>query len=137
MERKKGSINAIVEIQGDGFSAFLDIPNHAITSSGESLFELKENIQEAVDLFVETAKDLNIDVSKIEGKKVELRLDVKQLFGYYKTLNITGFALYSGINRSLLNQYAKGLKIPSEKQSLRILKGIHKLGKDLTSIYSL
>ena len=134
---KKGVLNAIVEVQGDGFSAFLDIPNHSITSSGESLFELKENIQEALSLFVETAKDLNIDVSKIEGKKVELRLDVKQLFSYYKTLNISGFAMYSGINRSLLNQYAKGLKIPSEKQSLRILKEIHKLGKDLTSISSL
>jgi len=46
---------ALVEIQKDGFSAYLDVPGHSITSAGESLFELKDNIEEALDLFLETA----------------------------------------------------------------------------------
>ncbi len=128
---------ALVEIQKDGFSAYLDVPGHSITSAGETLYELKDNIQEALDLFLETADELGIDTAGIKGKRIELRLDVKQLFSFYKAINISGFAAYSGINRSLLNQYAKGLKKPSEKQSLRILRELHKLGKDLISIYSI
>jgi len=136
--KKQGKVLiATVEIQKDGFSAYLDIPNHAITSSGATLFELQKNIQEALDLFLETAKDLGISTEGIENRTVELRLDVKQLFSFYKAINISGFAAYSGINRSLLNQYAKGIKKPSEKQSIRILKDIHRLGRDLTSVYSL
>lgn len=128
---------AVVEVQKDGFTAYLDVPGHAVTSAGESLFELRANLQEALELFLETAEELGIDTQHIKGKKVELRLDVKQLFTLFESINISGFAAYSGINRSLLNQYAKGIKIPSEKQSLRILKGLHNLGRELISIYAM
>lgn len=134
---KKNQIIAIVEVQADGYSAYLDIPNHAITSAGESLFELKENIQEALDLFLETAKEMDIDITQIEGKEVELQLDVKELFSYFKAINLSGFAAYTGINRSLLNQYATGIKKPSEKQSIKILKGLKKLGRELLSVHAI
>ena len=134
---KKKIIIAIVEVQSDGYTAYLDTERHAITSAGESLMELKTNIQEALDLFLETAEEMDIDISEIKNRRIELRLDVKQFFGFFKAINLSGFAAYCGINRSLLNQYAKGLKTPSEKQTIKILKGVHKLGRELTSIYSL
>lgn len=137
MKKSRKALTALVEVQKDGFSAYLDIEGHVVASTGDTLFELKENILDAFSLFLETAKDLDLDVTSFKKREIELRLDVKQVFEIYKSINISGFASYSGINRSLLNQYAKGIKIPSEKQSVRILKGLHSLGKELTHIHAL
>lgn len=39
------------------------------------------------------------------------------------------------MNESLLSQYVKGVKTPSQKQLDRILKGIHEIGKELSEIH--
>jgi hypothetical protein len=41
------------------------------------------------------------------------------------------------MNQSLLAQYIKGNKKPSIAQKKRILKGIHKVGKELSDIRNL
>jgi len=134
VKKKKKALKAIVEIQHDGFTAYLDVENHGVYSAGKNLYDLRQNLEEALEGYLETAKEFKVDISDIKNRKIELQLDVKQFFEYFKSINLSGFAQYTGINRSLLNQYSKGLKRPSEKQSLRILEGIHNLGKDLISI---
>ena len=79
-------------------------------------------------LTIDVGKDIGKDVSMYEDAEITLRLDVAQVFEYFPTLNQTTFADRFGINRSLLNQYIKGHRRPSEKQSYKILQGIRTLG---------
>ena len=39
-----------------------------------------------------------------------------------------------GMNPTLLSQYVQGHKKPSEKQTEKILAGIHQIGKELSEI---
>lgn len=38
------------------------------------------------------------------------------------------------MNPTLLSQYVQGYKKPSEKQKMKILMGIHQIGKELSEI---
>ena len=129
------TINAIVEKINTGFSAYIDY-NGAVAAStvGDSMDELKEGLNESLALFIEVCDEDEIDVSELKDVNIELKLDVKQLFKEYNTLNVSGFAVYAGINRSLLGQYVIGLKNPSEKQSRKIIDNIEKLGKEYLSM---
>lgn len=61
--------------------------------------------------------------------------NLKEIFKAYP-INVSGFALYSGINRSLLSQYVSGKKVPSEKQVLKIVESLNKLGNQLIDVSS-
>lgn len=125
---------AIVEKTGTGFSAYIEHSDEVIASTtGDTMHELRGNLKDSLDLYLETCLEMSIDISDI-GDAFEMTLDVPQFFKYYKTLNASEFALFLGMNRSLLSQYATGTKTPSEKQSLKIVKGIHQLGKEYLSI---
>lgn len=53
------------------------------------------------------------------------------LFSKIPEINVSAFARKIGIAQPLLADYISGKKTPSEKQMLRILKGVHTLGKEL------
>jgi len=76
-----------------------------------------------------------------EDKQIELThenlkfdLDFKQFFKHYKVLNAKFLADKIGINPTLLSQYVQGHKRPSEKQTEKILLGIHRIGQELSEI---
>ena len=130
---EKRTLIALVERTGTGYSAYFPDITETITTTGETIAELRENLKEALELYVEVAEDRGLKVAHLKAE-VELRLDVQQFFEFFSALNVSGFAQYTGINRSLLAQYAKGLKKPSEKQSMKILSGIHALAKDYEAV---
>jgi len=120
--------DVIIEPTQDGYWAY--IPElEGCTSFGETFEEVKKNIAEAVELHVEYS-DEKIDVSDL---KFNFKMDVRYFFEHYP-VTISGIAKYSGINRSLLNQYSKGIKFPSEKQARRIQESIRNIGKELVAI---
>ena len=122
---------AVVEKTKEGFGAYLEnIEGVAVTALAPNLSELRLEIREALDFCIEDEPHL----AHLAEQEIELRLEVSQIFEFYATLNLSAFAKFIGMNRSLLNQYATGIKRPSEKQSLRILEGIHRLGKDYQAI---
>ena len=49
----------------------------------------------------------------------------------YYPINVTAFAKYSGINASLLRQYASGLAKPKQKNIEIIRKALDTVGKDI------
>ena len=131
----KKNIHATVELTKQGFSGYIEMEDGIIVSDAETLEELKINLKDALKLHIEDLKKEGIDTTKIENCEIDLNLDVKALFEMLSSINVTGFAHYSGMNRSLLGQYLTGKKTPSEKQSKKILSNVNKLGEQLASIH--
>lgn len=116
----------IVEKTDTGFSAFAE--NYPIFTTGKNIAELINNSYEAANLYFEQ-EDI-----QLSHDNFKFELDFKQFFEHYKILNSKVLANRIGINPTLLSQYVKGRKKPSEKQTVKILHGIHQIGKELTEI---
>ncbi len=105
-------------------------------SAGDNIGDLKKNIAEAIDLHIEGLLDDDIKVSDdlIHGQyQLELHINLQDLFEYFP-LSVTGVAKRAGMNRTLLNQYAKGEKTLSESQALRITETVQKIGRELSEL---
>lgn len=109
-----------------GISAFSE--DTPIFTSRKNITELKFNILEAIELaFEETQIKFNKD-------SIELEIDLKQFFKYYRVINSKYLAERIGMNPTLFSQYVKGRKKPSNKQTNRILLGINEIGRELSSL---
>ena len=126
MKVSKNKIKIIVERTNTGFSAFAE--HYPAYTTGQAVAELTDNALEAVNLhFEEEAIALNHDNLKFE-------IDFKQFFQHYKVINAKFLAEKIGMNPSLLSQYVQGHKKPSDKQTEKILGGIHQIGQELAEI---
>jgi len=119
------TVKFIVEKTNTGYSAFVD--DLPVYTTGTHMAELKANMLEAFNLYqAETGGRL------ISPNELSIKFDLPQFFEYYKpVINGKGLAKRVGINEKLLNQYVNGVKVPSEKQTQKILDGIKGLGKEL------
>ena len=126
MKATAGKLKMIVEKTDTGFSAYSD--KYPIYTSGRTIPELIDNALEAANLYYE---EVGIQVTH---ENVKFEIDFKQFFQYYKVLNSKFLADKIGMNPTLLSQYVQGHKKPSEKQTEKILSGIHQIGKELSEI---
>ena len=91
-----------------------------VTADGQDLKELKDNLQDALELYLETAKDtennqiLNLLAGGIE---LEYQIELSELFKKLKVINKSAFATRIGISPSLLRQYSvkKDIYISEER----------------------
>ncbi len=116
----------------DGYAAAFTERGCTIVGTGNSLAEIEASLQDGIDSAASVSKDE--DLEYWEQLKVELSLDVPSIFAYFGTLNVKAFAERIGMNRSLLQQYVSGKKMPGETQSIRILKGINDLGREYLAL---
>ncbi|MEO7263854.1 MAG: hypothetical protein ABIW38_03025 [Ferruginibacter sp.] len=116
-----------VEKTNTGFSAGAD--KYPVYTAGDSLEEIKENITNALNLYFKHNKKI-----LISEDAVKLKFDIPSFFEFYKVINAKALSERIGMNQSLLAQYSKGIKQPSEQQTKRILHGVQKLGKELAAI---
>jgi len=124
--RTKKIILIIVEKTDTGFSAYgRDYP---IFTTGRSIPELINNASEATGLYF---RDKNVEVGH---ENLKFEIDFRQFFRYYKVLNSKFLANKIGMNPALLSQYVHGHKKPSQKQTEKILYGIHQIGQELSEI---
>ncbi len=122
----KRKINASVEKTHTGFSAFaIDYP---VFTTGKTISELSDNILEALNLYFE---DNGIQLNE---KNLNLEIDLKQFFQYYRVINAKFLAERIGMNPTLLSQYVQGRKRPSPAQVEKILDGIHEIGRELSEL---
>jgi len=126
MKATAGKLKMIVEKTDTGFSAYSD--KYPIYTTGRTIPELIDNALEAANLYYE---EVGIQVTH---ENVKFEIDFKQFFQYYKVLNSKFLADKIGMNPTLLSQYVQGHKKPSEKQTEKILSGIHQIGKELSEI---
>jgi len=119
-------IDMIVERTKTGYSAYAE--HFPVYTVGKSLDELKGNILEALNLFLEKQG------RSVTEKDLRIKLDLPQFFEFYKVINAKALSERIGMNQSLLAQYIKGHKKPSPTQTKRILKGVQEIGNELASI---
>lgn len=122
--RKK--IEVIVEKTDTGYSAYNE--EMGVFTTGQAIQELQTNLLEALNLA------LNDTGYFVTHENIQLKLDLKQFFQYYRVLNATFLAKRIGMNPTLLSQYVRGKKQPSSKQIEKIIKGIQSIGKELSEI---
>lgn len=119
-------IEIIVEKTKTGYSAYAE--KYPVYTVGNSLEDLKFNILEAINLHFESKN------KTISEDDLKITLDLPQFFEFYKVINAKALSERIGINQSLLAQYITGVKKPSANQTLRILKGVQQVGKELAAI---
>ena len=127
MKKLKRKVKVIIEKTGTGFSAYA--VNYNAYTTGKTISELQENILEALNFYFE---DQNIKISK---ENIELKIDLKQFFQYYRVINSKYLAERIGMNPTLLSQYVQGRKSPSEIQTNKIISGIHQIGMELSALH--
>ncbi|MFH1159862.1 MAG: XRE family transcriptional regulator [bacterium] len=120
------TIEIIVEKTNSGFSGYAK--KYPVATTGRTFHELRRNLVEALNFYFEGSG------KKITGQNLKIILDIPQFFTFYKVLNAKAFSEFIGMNQSLLAQYTHGIKTPSAKQTERIIRGIKKLGKELSEI---
>lgn len=116
----------VIEKTKTGFSAYSEI--YPIFTTGKTIPELINNSIEATNLYFEDSGE------EIVKDKIKFEIDFKQFFQYYKVINSKFLANRIRMNPTLLSQYVQGYKKPSEKQKMKILTGIHQIGKELSEI---
>lgn len=120
----KKNIVVIIEKTDTGFSAYA--ADYPVYTTGESMNDLIDNTCEAFSLYFEN-KEFN-------PARLSFEIDFKQFFQFYKVINSKVLAEKIGMNPTLLSQYVRGHKKPSEAQSRRILYGIHRIGQELAEM---
>ena len=119
-----------------GYSAYLpDLPGCVATSS--SLEIAKERIGGAVKFHIEGMMKEGLEIPEPfrNSYDLEYTLDIITLFDWFSgILTKSGVSRITGLNQSLINQYALGIKTPSEKQAKKIEKALHNLGHELLEI---
>ncbi len=125
----------IMEKTDSGYSAYME--NLAgIIAIGETYNETKQKMLEAIDEHLELLKELDEEIPEVLQKDYQLifKLDSKAFFEWLDgIMTKAAISRLSGINQSLISQYAMGIKNPSQKQLLKIEKAIHNLGAELQS----
>ena len=117
----------IIEVTSTGLSAYVEGLLGVVTT-GADLSEIKNNMVEALTLYYE-------DEPKVVQFSVTYRVDFKQFFQYYSILNQKMLATKIGMDNTLMSQYIRGTKTPSEKQLQRISLGIKKVGQELAELH--
>jgi len=119
-------VEIVVERTNTGYSAYAK--NYPAATTGKDLIELKSNMIEAINLYLEEKGQ------HVFENDIKVTLDLAQFFEFYKVINAKAFSERIGMNQSLLAQYIKGIKKPSPLQTQRILKGVQQIGKELAEI---
>lgn len=122
MAGKNKKIEIIVENGGDSLSARIHLGEDLLTTTGETLEEIQAFFAEQLAAFY----DLK------EGNYIfEIGYELEGFFETHPYINIAALAERMGVNASLMRQYAKGIKHPSEKRVKEIEEAVHEMGREL------
>ncbi len=130
------TLRIIIERAENNYSAYIDGID-GIIATGQTVDEIKTNMIEAINAFVEECKDLGCEVPKeLQGDyELNFKMDVKSLLDFYSGIfSKAGLERITGINQKQLWHYASGNRNPRPEQSLKLETALHKLGEELLSI---
>ena len=131
------TIKATIESMETGFSAFIENID-GIVATGSTIEEIKANLIDALDDYIETCKELGCELPDglKDDYKIEFTMDVKSLFTIYdRIFTKSGLERLTGINQKQLWHYANGTSVPRRAQVLKIEHALHKLGEELISLH--
>ena len=129
------TVEVIVEHAGDNLSAYIEgVP---VITTGNDVKEIEKNMQEAVELYLESCREMSIaPVDVLQGEfTLMFKIDAATFINYYSNI-FTKAALsrITGINERQLWHYAAGVHKPRKRQLEKIQNGINALTKELSAI---
>ena len=129
------TVEVIVEHAGINLSAYIEgVP---VITTGNDVKEIEKNMQEAVELYLESCREMSIaPVDVLQGEfTLRFKIDAATFINYYSNI-FTKAALsrITGINERQLWHYAAGVHKPRKRQLEKIQKGINALTKELSAI---
>ena len=129
------TVEVIVEHAGNNLSAY--IGGAPVITVGNDVKEIEKNMKEAVELYLESCKEMNIaPVEILQGEfTLKFKIDAATFINYYSSI-FTKAALsrITGINERQLWHYAAGVHKPRKQQLEKIQKGINALTEELAAI---
>ena len=129
------SVEVIVEHAGNNLSAYIE--GAPVITVGNDVKEIEKNMKEAVELYLESCKEMNIaPVEILQGEfTLKFKIDAATFINYYSSI-FTKAALsrITGINERQLWHYAAGVHKPRKQQLEKIQKGINALTEELAAI---
>ena len=130
------NLKATIEVTENNYSAFIEDLD-GIVATGSTIAEIKSNLLDALDDYIETCKKLGCDLpAELNGDfSIEFKMDVKSLLTIYNGIfTKAGLERITGINQKQLWHYANGKSAPRRAQALKIENALHRLGNELISI---
>ena len=109
----------------------------SIMVSGNTVDEIKKNLNSAIEETISVCKESNIPVSELLSEPYELvfHMDVESFLGFYKNVfSKSGLERLTGINQKQLWHYASGGRKPRKEQVHKIESALHRLGEELLAI---
>lgn len=129
------TVEVIVEHAGNNLSAYIE--GAPVITVGNDVKEIEKNMKEAVELYLESCKEMNIaPVEVLQGEfTLKFKIDAATFINYYSSI-FTKAALsrITGINERQLWHYAAGVHKPRKQQLEKIQKGINALTEELAVI---
>ena len=130
------TLNAIIESTENNYSAYIENLD-GVVSTGSTLTEIKENLKEAVSVFIESCRETGCEIpSELRGDyEIGFQMDIKNLLSIYNGIfTKAGLERLTGINQKQLWHYANGKSIPRKAQVMKIENALHRLGNELISL---
>ena len=129
------TVEVIVEHAGNNLSAYIE--GAPVMTVGNDVKVIEKNMKEAVELYLESCKEMNIaPVEILQGEfTLKFKIDAATFINYYSSI-FTKAALsrITGINERQLWHYAAGVHKPRKQQLEKIQKGINALTEELAAI---
>lgn len=129
------TVEVIVEHAGNNLSAYIE--GAPVITVGNDVKEIEKNMKEAIELYLESCKEMNIaPVEVLQGEfTLKFKIDAATFINYYSSI-FTKAALsrITGINERQLWHYAAGVHKPRKQQLEKIQKGINALTEELAAI---
>lgn len=129
-------LKATIESLENNYSAYIENID-GVVATGSTMDEIKANLLDALDDYVETCGELGCAVpDELAGDySIEFSMDVKSLLTLYQRIfTKSGLERLTGINQKQLWHYANGSSVPRRAQVLKIENALHRLGNELIAI---
>ncbi len=130
------TLKVIIESGENNYSAYIDGVS-GIGVVGDTLEEIKNNMKEAVDFYIDVAKEDGLEIpEQLQGEhEFEFVMDVQTLLNYYDgILGKPALEKLTGINQKQLWHYAMGKRKPKPAQREKIQRAFHRLGEEFMMI---
>jgi predicted RNase H-like HicB family nuclease len=134
--KRMEKIQVIIERSATGFAAYIQVLPGCI-ATGESVDEVKNGISEALAFHLEGMKEdqIKIPTEFSTDYTLQYSFDLETFLAHYnRMLTKRALSRITGINESLLSQYATGRKHPRKKQTAKIEQGLHQFARELLQI---
>ena len=130
------NLTIIIEQTENNYAAHIEGVD-GIVATGHSVDEIKTKMIEAIDLYVETCKDMDLEIPKelLGDYNLTFKMDTKSMLAfYYGIFTKAGLSRLTGINQKQLWHYASGVSNPRPAQKVKIENALHKLGEELLAV---